>query len=190
MSAMQPRSRAKRTSPRESRTLAMHEQAASICRLLLQRMHDGIVLAHIETERWRTSVPSQTLTRTGLAALAAARAASRAPLERFRFNRIGKRSRSFILSSFILSHFLLTPDAELYGGGLIVEGSRATGTFQKCTIKSMKDDGADIRLIAACSTGVMVSDLEFMVKVVGDNQIMVSMPAPDNMATPYVRCPR
>jgi hypothetical protein len=83
-----------------------------------------------------------------------------------------------------------TPDAELYGGGLIVEGNRATGTFQKCTIKSMKDDGANIRLIAACSTGVMVSDVEFTVKIVGDNQIMVSMPAPDNMQTPYVRCPR
>src|SRR5262249_7715019 len=34
------------------------------------------------------------------------------------------------------------PDAELYGGGFIVEGNQATGTFQKCKIKSMKNDGA------------------------------------------------
>src|SRR5262249_7004038 len=51
------------------------------------------------------------------------------------------------------------PDAELYGGGFIVEGNRATGTFQKCSIKSMKDDGTNVHLIAACSDGVMVSDL-------------------------------
>jgi hypothetical protein len=83
-----------------------------------------------------------------------------------------------------------TPEAELYGGGFIVEGNRATGTFQKCTIKSMKDDGANIHLIAACSTGVMVSDVQFTLRIVGDNQIMLSMPPPDNLETPYVRCPR
>ena len=81
-----------------------------------------------------------------------------------------------------------TPNAELYGGGLIVEGNRASGTFQKCNIKSMKDDGATIHVIAACSTGVMVSDVQFIVKIVGANQITLSMPPPDNMETPYVRC--
>src|SRR5262245_46053571 len=49
-------------------------------------------------------------------------------------------------------------DAELYGGGLIIEGKRVTGSFQKCTIKSMHDEGAEIHLIASCSTGVMVQD--------------------------------
>jgi len=82
-----------------------------------------------------------------------------------------------------------TPDSELYGGGFIVEGNRATGTFQKCNIKSMKDDGANIHLIAACSTGVMVSDLQFTVKFVGDNQITLSSAGPVNTETPYVRCP-
>jgi len=82
-----------------------------------------------------------------------------------------------------------TPDAELYGGGFIVEGNRATGTFQKCKIKSMKDDGANIHLIAACSDGVMVQDLQFTVKLVGDNQITVSSAGPVNMENPYVRCP-
>src|SRR5262245_15249670 len=67
----------------------------------------------------------------------------------------------------------LTPDAELYGGGLIVEGTRATGAFQKCNIKSMKNEGADVHLIAACSDGVMVSDFRFTVKVVGKNRITV-----------------
>ena len=38
-----------------------------------------------------------------------------------------------------------TTDADLYGGGFIVEGNRASGTFQKCKIESMKDDGSKIR---------------------------------------------
>jgi hypothetical protein len=81
------------------------------------------------------------------------------------------------------------PDAELYGGGFLVEGNRATGTFQKCSIKSMKDDGTDVNLLASCSTGVEVSNLKFTVKVVGHDQITVSSNGAVNITTPYVRCP-
>jgi hypothetical protein len=80
------------------------------------------------------------------------------------------------------------PDAELYGGGFLVEGTRATGTFQKCKIKSTKGDGAGVHLIAACSDGVMVSDIQFTVKFTGDNQITVSPSGPISMENPYVRC--
>ena len=82
-----------------------------------------------------------------------------------------------------------TPDAELYGSGLLVEGDRVSGTLQKCKIKSMKREGGDIHLVAACSTGVMVSDFQFTVKVTGDDRITVSQAGPVSMETPYVRCP-
>jgi hypothetical protein len=82
-----------------------------------------------------------------------------------------------------------TPNSELYGGGFLVEGNRASGTLQKCSIKSIKDDGTTIHLTAACSTGVMVSDLQYTVKVVGKDQITVSLAGPVNTETPYVRCP-
>ena len=82
----------------------------------------------------------------------------------------------------------LTPDAELYGGGLIVEGKRADGTFQNCKLKSAENDGTTLHLIAACSTGVMVSDVKVTVKVLGPNQIMVSPGGPVNVDTSYVRC--
>jgi hypothetical protein len=81
------------------------------------------------------------------------------------------------------------PDAELYGGGFLVEGDRATGTFQKCSIKSMKDDGTEVHLIASCSTGVEISNLRFTVKVVGHDQITVSSNGAVDVTTPYVRCP-
>jgi len=81
------------------------------------------------------------------------------------------------------------PDAELYGGGFLVEGDRATGTFQKCNIKSMKNDGTDVHLIAACSTGVAISNLQFTVKIVGHDQITVSSNGAVNVTNSYVRCP-
>jgi len=36
------------------------------------------------------------------------------------------------------------PDAELYGGGLLVVGDSATGSFQKCRIKSVRGDGVTV----------------------------------------------
>ena len=81
-----------------------------------------------------------------------------------------------------------TPDSELYGGGLIIEGNRVTGSFQKCNIKSLKRDGDTVHLVASCSTGVMVSDLQIMIKRVGYNQITLSPAGPLDTASSYVRC--
>jgi hypothetical protein len=95
-------------------------------------------------------------------------------------------SKVFVKSNNRIS---FAPDAELYGGGFLVEGDRATGTFQKCNIKSIKDDGTEVNLLAACSTGVEVSNLKFTVKVVGRDQITVSSNGSVDITTPYVRCP-
>ena len=83
---------------------------------------------------------------------------------------------------------LFTADSELYGGGLIIEGKRASGPFQKCDIRSMIDDGANVRLIASCSTGVMASDTQATIKVIGKDQITFSLAGPVNTDTPLVRC--
>ena len=45
-------------------------------------------------------------------------------------------------------------DADLHAGGLIVQGKQITGTFQKCTVKSLHDDGPNVRVIASCSDGL------------------------------------
>jgi hypothetical protein len=82
-----------------------------------------------------------------------------------------------------------THESELYGGGLIIEGNRVTGSFQKCNIKSLERDEDTAHLIASCSTGVMVSDLQVIVKRVGDNQISLSPVGPVETAISYVRCP-
>src|SRR5580704_13044527 len=80
------------------------------------------------------------------------------------------------------------PDADLHAGGLIVQGKQITGTFQKCTVKSLHDDGTNVRVIASCSDGVAISDVTFDVTISGKNRITLSSKEPVPMETPYVRC--
>ena len=79
-------------------------------------------------------------------------------------------------------------DADLNAGGLIVQGKQITGTFQKCTIKSLHDDGSNLKLIAACSDGVTVSDVPFDVKISGENNMTLSSKEPVPVEMRYVRC--
>jgi len=79
-------------------------------------------------------------------------------------------------------------DADVYAGGLIVQGKQITGTFQKCTVKSLHDDGTNLRVIASCSDGVAVSDVAFDVKISGENKITLSSKEPVPVEMPYVRC--
>jgi hypothetical protein len=79
-------------------------------------------------------------------------------------------------------------DADLHAGGLIVQGKQITGTFQKCTIKSLHDDGPDVRVIASCSDGVAVSDVAFDVKISGENRMTLSSKTPVPVEMRYVRC--
>jgi len=80
-------------------------------------------------------------------------------------------------------------DADLNAGGFIVQGKQITGTFQKCTVKSMQDDGSNAKVIASCSDGVSVSDVAFDVKFSGENNITLSSKQPVPVEMLYVRCP-
>jgi hypothetical protein len=79
-------------------------------------------------------------------------------------------------------------DADLHAGGLIVQGKQITGTFQKCTVKSLHDDGPNVRVIASCSDGIAISDVAFDVKISDENRITLSSKEPVPMEMPYVRC--
>src|ERR1700742_5314699 len=74
--------------------------------------------------------------------------------------------------------FAFKPDADLHAGGIIVQGKQITGTFQKCTIKSLHDDGSDVRITASCSDGIAISDVEFDLKISGTDQFTLSSKAP------------
>ena len=79
-------------------------------------------------------------------------------------------------------------DADLHAGGLIIQGKQITGTMGKCTIKSLHDDGSNMKLIAACSDGVMVSDVAYDVKISGENNMTLSQKEPVPVEMRYVRC--
>ena len=70
------------------------------------------------------------------------------------------------------------PDADLHAGGVIVQGKQITGTFQKCTVKSFHENGSDVKVIAACSDGVSVSDVAFDMKISGENNFTLSSKQP------------
>jgi hypothetical protein len=80
-------------------------------------------------------------------------------------------------------------DADLNAGGLIVQGKQITGTFQKCTVKSLHDDGPDVRMVASCSDGIAISDVSFDVKISGENRITLSSKNPVPVEMQYTRCP-
>jgi hypothetical protein len=79
-------------------------------------------------------------------------------------------------------------DADLHAGGLIVQGKKITGTFQKCTVKSLHDDGSNVKVIASCSDGVAVSDVAVDVKISGENRMTLSSKEPVPVQMSYVRC--
>jgi hypothetical protein len=79
-------------------------------------------------------------------------------------------------------------NADVHAGGFIVQGRQVTGTFQKCTLKSLHDEGPDVKVIASCSDGVSVSDVTFDLKFSGENKITLSSKEPVPVQMPYVRC--
>jgi hypothetical protein len=53
----------------------------------------------------------------------------------------------------------------VYGGGFIAESDRLKGKFENCLIKSRKEGGQTINLVVACASGIMLSNVQFFLKV-------------------------
>ena len=74
------------------------------------------------------------------------------------------------------------------GSGFIIDGKLIKGQLASCNIKTTKQDGAVIHLIAACATDVMLSDVQLSLKVVDDNKIQRTFPGMEGMEIPFYRC--
>jgi hypothetical protein len=55
-------------------------------------------------------------------------------------------------------------------------------------IKSRKDDGQDINIVVSCASGVMLSNVQFFLKVVDDNSVTRLFPGIEGMEVTYHRC--
>jgi len=76
----------------------------------------------------------------------------------------------------------------VHGGGFIIEADRLRGKFAKCTIKMRKEDGQGLNLIAGCATDIMLSNVQFVLKVVDDDNITRVFPGIEGMEVKYQRC--
>jgi hypothetical protein len=82
-----------------------------------------------------------------------------------------------------------TAFSDQYGGGFIVEADRLRGKFASCRIKNRKEDGETINIIAGCATDIMLSNVQFSLKVVEPNKIARVFPGIMDMEIDYYRCP-
>ena len=78
--------------------------------------------------------------------------------------------------------------SESYGSGFIIEDNLLRGRMLECTIQARKRDGNMIHLIAACSTDVALSPMQFDLKIEGDNKVTRVFAGLPEMDVTYVRC--
>ena len=78
--------------------------------------------------------------------------------------------------------------SDQHGGGFIVESDRLRGKFARCKIKTRKEDGQTVNIIAGCATDIMLSNVQFSLKVLEPNKISRMFPGMPEMEISYHRC--
>ena len=81
-----------------------------------------------------------------------------------------------------------TATSDRHGGGFIVEANRLRGKFVTCAIKARKDDGQTLNLIVGCAADIMLSNVQFSLKVLDENTIARQFPGMEAMDVKYYRC--
>jgi hypothetical protein len=79
--------------------------------------------------------------------------------------------------------------SQQHGGGFIVEADRLRGKFASCKIKTRKEDGQTVNIIAGCATDIMLSNVQFSLKVLEPDKISRTFPGMQDMEISYYRCP-
>jgi len=76
----------------------------------------------------------------------------------------------------------------VYGGGFIAEANRLRGKFESCSVKSRKESNQTINLVVACASGIMLSNVQFFLKVIDGDTISREFPGMEGMEVKYHRC--
>jgi hypothetical protein len=76
----------------------------------------------------------------------------------------------------------------VYGGGFIAEPTRLRGKFDSCLIKSRKESGQTVNIVAGCASGIMLSNVQFFLKTIDDDTISREFPGMEGMEVTYHRC--
>ena len=80
-------------------------------------------------------------------------------------------------------------DSDMYGSGFIIEGRRIRGRTATCTVTKTKEDNDVVHMLASCATEIMLSNVQFSVKVLGEDKISRIFPGIEGMELVYFRCP-
>ena len=59
----------------------------------------------------------------------------------------------------------------------------------RCKIKTKKEDGDTVNILAGCATDIMLSNVQFSLKMLEPNKISRIFPGIEDMAISYHRCP-
>ena len=76
----------------------------------------------------------------------------------------------------------------IHGGGFIIEADRLRGKYATCKIKTRKQDGDSLNLIAGCATDIMYSNVQFILKTIDENTVARVFPGIEGMEVKYHRC--
>ena len=79
-------------------------------------------------------------------------------------------------------------DSDIYGSGFIIEPNRLQGKSARCTIKSRRNDGPTIHMLASCATDIMLSSVQFSVTVVTEDTIKRVFPEMPDIEQNFHRC--
>lgn len=81
-----------------------------------------------------------------------------------------------------------TQMADLYGSGFIVDGNKLKGKEARCIVTSRRETAEAVHLLASCSSDIMLSNVQFSMKVLNDNSLTRFFPDIPGMELTYYRC--
>jgi hypothetical protein len=79
-------------------------------------------------------------------------------------------------------------NSDIHGSGFIIEGRKIRGPTARCDIKTTKEDGAMVHLLASCATDVMLSNVQLSLRVIDENKVARIFPGVSDMEMSYERC--
>ncbi|EJW13424.1 hypothetical protein A33M_3844 [Rhodovulum sp. PH10] len=79
-------------------------------------------------------------------------------------------------------------DSEVFGGGVIIDGTKIRGKAIACSIKARRVAGPVTHLLASCASDIMTSNVQFSVELPDPDTMVRVFPGMEGMELTYKRC--
>src|SRR5262245_52449294 len=86
------------------------------------------------------------------------------------------------------SNVVLADDADQYGSGFVIDGRKIRAKLANCDIRTIKEDGPLVHVLAMCATDVMMSNVQLSLRVVNPNKVVRIFPGLSDIEMGYERC--